>query len=316
MMTTQLRPPIFLIGNYRSGTTMTQKLIGLHPDIVTWYEPKTVWLYADPARRHDEFGEIDATERVARYIRSRFLEYQSRNGGRQIMENTPANVLRVPFVHQIFPEAIFLYITRNPFSYISSMELKWQRAKSFKGLLRLLKITPVTQIHYYAKDLAKQVITKRVLGRKYTSIYGPRYNGIDRDLKEQEKLTVIARQWARGNRKAREDLARLGSGRVFSFRYEDLMQDPEPVLRGIYEHCGLDCDDRILRAAKEMIDPGRQQKWLRLDPNELAAIIPEVRDEMEFYRYEIPSVLVEHGSRPTRTALAFQHGHPDIPSSR
>ncbi|MER9140261.1 sulfotransferase [Mesorhizobium sp. M0830] len=291
MAATELKRPIFLIGNYRSGTTIAQKLIGLHPHIVTWYEPKTLWLYADPARRHDEFVETDATERVARYIRGRFLEYQSRHGGRQIMENTPANVLRVPFVHEIFPEAIFLYITRNPFSYISSMELKWQRAKSLKGIIRLLKITPVTQIHYYARDIIKQVITKRVLGRKYTSIYGPRYNGIDRDLKDNEKLTVIARQWARGNRKAREDLAKLGNGRVLSFRYEDLIQDPELVLRRIYEHCGLSCTDNIVRMAKEMIDPGRQQKWLRLERKDLTAIIPEVRDEMEFYRYEIPSLL-------------------------
>ncbi|MER9584905.1 sulfotransferase [Mesorhizobium sp. M0276] len=291
MAATELKRPIFLIGNYRSGTTIAQKLIGLHPDIVTWYEPKTLWLYADPARRHDEFVETDATEKVARYIRGRFLEYQSRHGGRQIMENTPANVLRVPFVHEIFPEAIFLYITRNPFSYISSMELKWQRAKSLKGIIRLLKITPVTQIHYYARGIIKQVVTKRVLGRKYTSIYGPRYNGIDRDLKDNEKLTVIARQWARGNRKAREDLAKLGNGRVLSFRYEDLIQDPELVLRRIYEHCGLSCTDNIVRMAKEMIDPGRQQKWLRLERKDLTAIIPEVRDEMEFYRYEIPSLL-------------------------
>ena len=102
----ELKPPIFLIGNYRSGTTIAQKLIGLHPDIVTWYEPRTLWLYADPARRHDEFAENDATEKVVRYIRDRFLEYQSRHGGRRIMENTPSNVLRVPFVHEIFPDAV------------------------------------------------------------------------------------------------------------------------------------------------------------------------------------------------------------------
>ena len=317
MTTTELRPPIFLIGNYRSGTTITQKLIGLHPDIVTWYEPRTLWLYADPTRRHDEFAEDDATPRVARYIRNRFLEYQSRHGNRQIMENTPSNVLRVPFVHQIFPEAIFLYITRNPFSCVSSMEIKWQRTKTLKGLQRTLAVTPVTQIHHYAKQFIKQIVAKKVLGQKYTPSYGPRYKGIERDLKEYGKLTVIARQWARGNRKAREDLARLGNGRVFSFRYEDLMQDPEPVLRAIYRHCGLDCDDRIVRAAKEMIDPGRQQKWLRLDSNELAAIIPEVRDEMEFYRYEIPpSLLVGDRSRPMSAPLAFQHGHPDLPLSR
>ncbi|MBS3651676.1 sulfotransferase [Pseudaminobacter sp. 19-2017] len=291
MTAAKLKPPIFLIGNYRSGTTITQKLIGLHPSIVTWYEPRTLWLYADPARRHDEFGERDATEKVVRYIRKRFLSFQSANGGQQIMENTPSNVLRVPYVHKIFPEAIFLYITRNPFSFISSMEIKWQRTKTLRGLKRTLQATPVTQLHHYAGNFIKQLLVKRVLRRNYIPIYGPRYIGINEDLKKLGTLRVIARQWARGNRSAREDLARLGEGRVLTIRYEDLMQDPEPVLRRIYDHCGLECSDQIVRAAKQMVDPTRQEKWLRLDPEKLKAILPEIQEEMRFYGYEVPPAL-------------------------
>ncbi len=286
-MTPKLKPPIFLIGNYRSGTTITQKLIGLHPDVVTWYEPRTLWLYADPARRHDEFDESDATERVIRYIRGRFLKYQLRHGDRKIIENTPSNVLRVPYVTTIFPESIYLYITRNPLSVISSIESKWQQTKTWTGLLRTLLDTPVTQLHYYAGDFVGHMIIKKMLKKKHNSIYGPRYKGSDQDLKDLGKLRVIARLWARGNRKAREDLAKLGNGHAFSFRYEDLMQDTETVLRRIYDHCGLTCSDDIVRTAKEMVDPGRQEKWLRLDREELKAIIPEVRSEMEFYGYEI-----------------------------
>lgn len=291
MTTTKLRPPIFLIGNYRSGTTITQKLIGLHPDIVTWYEPRTLWLYADPARRHDEFAASDATQKVTRYIRGQFFKYQKRNGGRQIMENTPSNVLRVPFVYEIFPEATYLYITRNPFSCISSIEIKWQKTKTLAGIRRSLSVTPVTQLHHYAGAFIKQIVFKKILKRKYTPTYGPRYIGIDQDQKKHGQLRVIARQWARGNRKAREDLARLGNGRVLSLRYEDLIQDPEAVLRRIYDHCGLSCDDNIVRAAKEMVDPGRQEKWRRLDREELNAILPEIQEEMAFYGYEIPSTL-------------------------
>lgn len=291
MLATNLRPPIFLIGNYRSGTTIAQNLIGLHPDVVTWYEPRTLWLYADPGRRHDEFSERDATEKVIRYIRGRFLEFQVRSGNRQIMENTPSNVLRVPYVHKIFPEATYLYITRNPFSCISSMELKWQRTKTIKGLRRTLAVTPITQLHYYVGGFVKQMIVKKLLRRKYTPSYGPRYRGIDQDLNERNNMKVIARQWARGNRKAREDLARLGNGRVLWFRYEDLMQDTEATLRRIYEHCGLACSDDIVRAAKEMVDPTRQEKWLRLDREELRAILPEIEEEMGFYGYEIPEPL-------------------------
>lgn len=291
MTSRTLKPPIFLIGNYRSGTTITQNLIGLHDDIVTWYEPRTLWRYADPARRHDEFDEHDATEKTSRYIRNRFLTYQSQHGERQVMENTPSNVLRVPFVHRIFPEATYMFITRNPLSCISSIEVKWHRSKTWRGLLRTLADTPPTQLHYYAGEFLKHMIMKKVLPNRCRTIYGPRYRGIDQDLDQHGLLRVIARQWALCNRKAREDLANLGNCRVLRFRYEDLIQDPERVVRRIYVHCGLTCDDRIIRAAKDMVDPGRQLKWLRFDPAELKAIMPEIQEEMQIYGYEIPPSL-------------------------
>lgn len=291
MIATKLKPPIFLIGNYRSGTTITQKLIGLHPDVVTWYEPRTLWLYADPGRRQDVFTGTDATEKVVRYIRGQFLAYQISNGNRRIMENTPSNILRVPYVHGIFPEATFLFITRNPFSFISSMELKWQRTKTLKGIRRTLATTPISQLHHYAGAFIRQMFAKKVLRRKYAPTYGPRYDGIDRDLKEHGKLTVIARQWALCNRQAREDLARLGDGRVLTCRYEDLMRDTEATLRRIYGHCGLTVSDDILQQAKEIVDPGRQEKWLRLDREALRAVLPELEEEMRVCGYEIPAEL-------------------------
>lgn len=283
-----LKPPIFLIGNYRSGTTITQKLIGLHPGVVTWYEPRTLWRYADPARPHDEFGGGDATEEVARYIRRRFLKYQQQNGNLQIMENTPSNVLRVPFVYKIFPEAIYMFIVRNPLSCISSMELKWRKSKTWRGLLRTLTDAPAMQIPYYAGEFFQHMVLRKLRKEEYVPIYGPRYEGIEQDLKHNTKLRLAARQWARGNRKAREDLACLCGGDVLSFRYEDLMQDTETVLRRIYHHCGLVCDSSIVRAAKQMVDPGRQQKWLRLDTDELESVLPEIREEMELYGYDVP----------------------------
>jgi hypothetical protein len=171
------------------------------------------------------------------------------------------------------------------------MELKWQRTKTWAGLRRSLAVTPVAHLPYYGRDYLRQIIVKKIFRKKYSPIYGPRYDGIDEDLKNFDKLRVIARQWAFGNRKARMDLARLESGRVFSFRYEDLMEDPESVLPRIYRHCGLTCDDEILRAAKQMVDPGRQEKWRRLSVEELKSIIPEVDEEMRFYDYEIPLLL-------------------------
>jgi len=286
-----LKPPIILLGNFRSGTTIAQKLIGLHPSTVTWYEPRTLWVYADPGRPHDEFHESDATQDVVRYIRRRFLKYQSKHQGRRILEKTPSNVLRVPYVHAIFPDATYLYIIRNPFSYISSMELKWQKRKTWAGLLRTLKDTPPTQLHHYGGDFLSHMVMGRILKKKYMSIYGPRYRGIDIDLKEQDKLTVMARQWAVCSRIAREQVAQLRGQRVLSFRYEDLVENPEAWLEQIYRHCDLELDDGILRQAKAMIDPGRGEKWLRLHQQELKRLIPLMREEMTACGYDVPAAL-------------------------
>jgi hypothetical protein len=49
-MSGELKPPIILFGNFHSGTTMLQKLIAAHPDVVSLYEPVGLWLYADPDR--------------------------------------------------------------------------------------------------------------------------------------------------------------------------------------------------------------------------------------------------------------------------
>lgn len=290
----RLKPPIILIGNYRSGTTLTQRLFGLHPAVATWHEPRSVWRCADPGRSDDESDESDATEEVVRYVRKRFLKYQSQHGGRQIMEKTPSNVLRVPFVHRIFPEAKYLYVTRNALSCISSAELKWQtkKTKTWSNLRRSLTDAPLSQIHYYAGAFLSHMVVRKLVKSKRVLVSGPRYKGMDRDLKEQGPLRVIARQWARGNRKAREDLAKLGNvTSVCTFRYEDLIQDPASVLSRLYRHCELSCDDNAIRAATKMIDPGRQEKWMQLDRDELRAIIPEIRDEMRFYGYEIPQGL-------------------------
>jgi hypothetical protein len=207
------------------------------------------------------------------------------------MENTPSNVLRVPFLYKVFPEATYLFISRNPFSCISSIEEKWHKPKTWSGLMRTLSNTPWMQLPYYAGDFLSHMFVRRLRKEEYIPFYGPRYSGVDEDLRTHDMMRVIARQWARGNRKAREDLTRLGADRVLTFRYEDLMEDTEGVLRRIYAHCGLACDDGIIRTARQMVDPGRQQKWRRLDPRDLIAILPEIEEEMAAYGYDVPAAL-------------------------
>lgn len=292
-MSNELRPPIILFGNTRSGTTVVQQVMAAHPDIVGWYEPSELWQYADPGRSHDEFDESDATDKVKRYIRKQFLKYQQRNGNCVVLEKTPKNILKIPFVRAIFPEATFLFMVRNPFSFISSVEYKWQRPVSGVGIVRRLKATPLSQLHYHGRNYLVQIYNKRILRRKYLSVWGPRYKGIQEDLRTTDMLTVIARQWAVCSRKAEEALAQFEGGRVLRLRYEDFVEDPIPHLERICSHCGFEMTDTIVRAANELVKTDRLVKWQRFDPRDLARILPEISDEMKRHGYEVPEEIAQ-----------------------
>ena len=291
-MSTGLKPPIFIFGNTRSGTTIVQKVMTTHPGLAEWYEPNALWLYADPGRIHDEFDESDATPRVQRYIRNRFLMFQRRHGNRIVMEKTPQNILRIPYVRAIFPEATFLFIVRNPFSFISSVEYKWQVPVTGGGVIRRLKDMPLSQLHHWIRRYLIQQINKRVLRRKYLSIWGPRYRGIHEDLKTQNLLTVIARQWAIPSKKAEHDMAVFEPGQILRLKYEDFVDDPISDMERICSHCGLEMNTAMVQAAIEMVKSDRKVKWQRFDPGELARVIPEIRDEMERHGYELPPDII------------------------
>lgn len=292
-MENELKPPIILFGNTRSGTTIVQDVICAHPGVVSWYEPSELWLYADPARSHDEFDAQDATEKVKRYIRGRFLQYQQQHGGARVFEKTPKNIFKIPYVHEIFPEASYLYIVRSPFSFISSVEMKWQKTVTKQGIVRRLKSTPLSQLHYHLYNYLVQQWNKRILKRKYLSVWGPRYKGIQEDVKNIDLLTVIARQWAYGSRKAEQDLAQLGPGRVLKLRYEDFVDDPLPHLERICAHCGVEMTNEITTAAREMVKADRKLKWQRFQPADLARILPEIEVEMARHGYTIPEEIQE-----------------------
>lgn len=289
----ELKAPIILFGNFRSGTTMLQKIIASHPAVVPLYEPVGIWLYADPSREHDEFEEADATDRVKKYIRGWFLKYQQENGNRIIVEKTPHNILKIPYIRAIFPEAHFIYIVRNPLSFVSSVELKWQRPVGTRRIKARLKKTPFTQWHFYVGRLLKQQWSSRVLKRKYLPIWGPRYRGIQQDLKEKDLLTVIARQWARASFKAERDLSHFEPGQVLKLRYEEFVDDPLSGLERICAHCGLEMTTELARQVQDMVKTDRKNKWQRFEANDLARIMPELLSEMQRAGYSVPDEIIE-----------------------
>lgn len=290
-MTEPLKPPIFLLGNVRSGTSMMHDFFDGHPQVKAWYEPRTIWVYADPTRLHDRFEAVDATPRVIRYIRGRFLKFQRHHGNKRIMEKTPSNLLRIPYVHAIFPESKYLYMVREPLAYLSSSEIKWQTAIGIEQTLKRLWESPTTQLHHYLGRFVRDKFTKHVLRSKYVSIWGVRYPGILADLANLPTEHVIARQWAHCSMQAEADLARIDPALVLRMRYEDFVADPVQRFEQICDHFELGLTAKLAKHIAKTVDPTRQRKWQRMDLDRLAKCLPIVEREMKRHGYAVPQEL-------------------------
>ena len=144
-----------------------------------------------------------------------------------------------------------------------------------------------------------------------------------RAINEQPPPPEQAARWVKRISKSREQAAKLGGERYIEARYEDLVRDPEPVLRRVCELVDLDYDGRMLtyheRAAgrlQEMAgelrsegshakqeagyridnhapttkppDPGKLDKWRReMDPADLAAYDEVAGDLLRELGYEV-----------------------------
>lgn len=284
-----IKPPILLIGNVRSGTTMIQSLVSRHPALTSWFEPRTVWAYADPRRPHDRFTEKDASAGVIRYIHRRFRRYQKVHDGLQIVEKTPSNVLRIPYVHKIFPQSKIIYIVRHPLDQISSSELEWQTPISAGKLWSRLKETPKSQLHHYLPRFAADQIRKKILRKDYVSVWGVRYPGIYEDLKDRPITETIAQQWLECVRQADEDLSRLPTETWILVRYEDVLRRPVEQFCRIFHHLQVEMETSLRNDIEAGIRTNARDKWMRMEPESLRRCLTVLRDFMPKYGYSLPT---------------------------
>lgn len=137
---------IFLISQPRAGSTLTQRILGSHPDIHTQSEPWVMLhpmyalkpqglqaafdsgLYATALR--DFIGSLPGGE--AQYRNSIALAYSSfynsileKHNKKYFLDKTPRYYHIIPELSEYFPESKFIFLWRNPAAVVSSVLLSW-----------------------------------------------------------------------------------------------------------------------------------------------------------------------------------------------
>jgi hypothetical protein len=115
--------PVFVIGSSRSGTSVFTRCLEAHPDVAGWSEAGTVW---DPNNYYNKdadhrFTAADSTKETRKRIRNTFLTYLKLSRKDRFLNKHPRNSLRIEFIREIFPDAMFVYMVRHPLGPIDSM---------------------------------------------------------------------------------------------------------------------------------------------------------------------------------------------------
>jgi hypothetical protein len=172
----------------------------------------------------------------------------------RLLEKTPKNALRVPFLLEVFPDALFVFLQREPRANLSSMMQAW-RAQGW-------------------------VTYRRLAGwdGPWSLLLPPGYEQLrGRPLEE-----IVAFQWQAANETILDDLAALPRERWTSARYEDLVRDPCATIEPLLRFAGLEMDARLADYLSKPLPLSRHtqtrpdpEKW-RQNEAEIERVLPRL----------------------------------------
>lgn len=186
----------------------------------------------------------------------------------RIVEKSPKNTLRVRFMRELFPDARFLHLVRDPRGNIASLYRAWQTPERYKTY----PLPPGFRIAGYPGD-------------RWSFVLQP---GWER-LEGRTVVEICADQWRACNEACLRDLAEVDVAAVRRVRYEDLVAQPHETLQGIATWADLDPAplDRF-RAGLPVIQSTTKpdpEKWRALG-EEIGSVMAQIQDVASALGYD------------------------------
>lgn len=248
-----LERPLIIVGAPRSGSTLLFETLAACLPVYTVQGESHRQIEQFAALRPDARGfdsnrlvRADASEDMASALRQAFWDsMRDRSGappldgaqGVRLLEKTPKNALRVPFLDAVFPDACFIYLVREPRDNIASLIEGWQSRRF------------VTYPHLPGWQ-------------------GPPWSFLLiegwRELAARPVAAIAAAQWQQAHSTLLDDLAAVPAERVHALRYEDFLQDPQAHVNAIAGFAGLAPERPVpahLPVASHTLTPPAPGKW-------------------------------------------------------
>lgn len=276
----RMRDPIFIVGCSRSGTTVTFETISASTEVLSFgYEIPRFWngLYGP----HDnEWESESATPEHARpeHREAALRWFYQRLGQGWVVDKTCINVLRIPYLLQLFPDAYFIYIQRDGRDNVSSLMQGWRKQGQFALTQFLGKFPCEVAINGGEFD-------------EWHFFLPPGWRDYNRASLEE----VCAYQWMVANRMALDAKRLVRSERWIQLRYEDIFSRPVEMFGEVFQQLGLTFDEamqercRTLNKRPTSIVSGlpKQEKWREQNPQAVERILERIAPLMRELGYEV-----------------------------
>ncbi len=294
--------PVVILAAPRSGSTLLFETLKESSDFwtiggeshgiferINRFNPMTRFCDSNALYAEDSIPQIIDQMRVWFYQKLRDTQgrhIQSVQGtlssAPRFLEKTPKNALRVSLLNAIFPDALFIYLYRNPRENISSMMEAWQSGRF------------VT----YASLPGR--------GKPWSLLLPPGWQSYHDAPLEQ----ITAFQWQAANEAILHELAKLDRNRWMAVSYGQQVNSPATTVRTICDFCDVSASG-ILEAlssgqsklSRYTVTAPSTDKW-RSNAAALGRVLPGLTDTIELIRTsasELPQDEFELSVEATRS---------------
>lgn len=263
--------PIFIVNPPRSGSSLMFETLAQAPNVYTVGGEshgviEGVRGLGLPAQNFDSnrLHEQHARPEIVAELRARFDQLlRDRDGlpapaGRvRMLEKTPKNALRIPFLAKVFPEARFIFLYRDPRQVLSSMMEAWESGRfvTYPGLPGWTGARP------------------------WSLLLTPGW----RDLANLPLERIVAAQWAAAMQVLLDDLEALPADRWTTARYDALKADPNAEVMRLCQATELEWDRTLgseLPLARHTVSKPDDNKW-QARAAQIEGVLPSLAGMME-----------------------------------
>lgn len=265
--------PIFVVGCPRSGTSLLFTLLRRHDDVRSLPgEGHVLWsTYQHPRLKgwsSDRLTAEDIRPREPRYL---YTGVRRIAGAHRFLDKTPKNVLRMPYLAKLFPDARFVLLKRDGRATVSSLIEGWR----------------VRQSPSYR--LPERLQLSDYQGRMWSYILPPGW----RDWTHTSIAEVAAFQYVSSYEIALDDTNALKPDAVVELAFEDLVRNPVDEVARLLDRLELGPSSRVTEMAQDLgaypvmaNSPPRPDKW-RDRSNDIERVLPQIAPTMARLGYDV-----------------------------